>query len=162
MPTSFGRNRDVSEDPPRRMKGSREATRVFDGAAWGVQFTPGSRITLRPLPPPTSDREYTPARSADRHRPEAHCRRLSILSPAVTATGTTFCAAIVDRSLLAAERSVWVAGVVDVEVVVRREVVWPVSVVVAVDMGTWDLLGDVDGKDRPRRRAAARSEKAPG
>ena len=57
------------------------------------------------------------------------------------------------------ERSVWVAGVVDVEVVVRREVVWPVSVVVsvvvAVDMGTWDLLGDVDGKDPPRRRGAA-------
>jgi hypothetical protein len=37
--------------------------------------------------------EYTPARSADRHRPEAHWRNLSILSPAVTATGTTFCAA---------------------------------------------------------------------
>ncbi len=47
----------------------------------------------------------------------------------------------VERSLLAAERSVWVAGVVDEGVVVRREVVWPVSVVVAVDMGTWDLLG---------------------
>jgi oxygen-independent coproporphyrinogen-3 oxidase len=28
-------------------------------------------------------REYTPTRSADRHRPEAHFRRLSILSPAV-------------------------------------------------------------------------------
>ena len=40
------------------------------------------------------DREYTPARSADRHRPDAHCRRLSILSPAVTATGTTFWAAL--------------------------------------------------------------------
>ena len=64
-------------------------------------------------------------------------------------------AAIVERSLLAAERSVWVAGVVDEGVVVRREVVWPVSVVVAVDMGTWDLLGDVDGKERPRRRVAA-------
>ena len=51
-------------------------------------------------------------------------------------------AAIVARSLLAAERSVWVAEVVDEGVVVRREVVWPVSVVVvAVDMGTWDLLG---------------------
>jgi hypothetical protein len=69
---------------------------------------------------------------------------------------------MVERSLLAAERSVWVAGVVDVGVVVRREVVWPVSVVVAVNMGTWDLLGEVNGKDRPRRRLAARSEKAPG
>ncbi len=46
-------------------------------------------------------------------------------------------AAIVERSLLAAERSVWVAGLVVGEVVVRREMVWPVS----VDMGTWDLLG---------------------
>jgi len=34
-----------------------------------------------------------------------------------------------------------------------------VSVVVAVDMGTWDLLGEVNGKDRPRRRVAARSKK---
>ena len=32
-------------------------------------------------------------RPALRHLPEAHCRRASILSPAVTATGTTFCAA---------------------------------------------------------------------
>jgi hypothetical protein len=48
---------------------------------------------------------------------------------------------MVERSLLAAERSVWVAGMVVGGVVVRREVVWPVSVVVAVDMGTWDLLG---------------------
>ena len=36
------------------------------------------------------------------------------------------------------------------------------SVVVAVDIGTWDLLGEVDGKDWPQRRVAARSEKAPG
>jgi hypothetical protein len=28
--------------------------------------------------------------------------------------------------------------------------VWPVSVVVAVDKGTWDLLGEVNGEDRPR------------
>ena len=28
--------------------------------------------------------------------------------------------------------------------------VWPVSVVVAVDVGTWDLLGEVNGEDRPR------------
>ena len=59
-----------------------------------AQFTPGSRSTRRDLPTaPCSSREYTPALSAERHRPEAHCRRLSILSPAVTATGTTFCAA---------------------------------------------------------------------
>jgi hypothetical protein len=57
-------------------------------------FTPGSRTILRTRPPLTSsDREYTPARSADRHRPEAHCRNPSILSPAVTATGATFCGA---------------------------------------------------------------------
>ncbi len=61
--------------------------------SWPDQFTPGSRTTLRPFPPPTSDREYTPARSAERHLPDAHCRRLSIRSPAVTATGTTFWAA---------------------------------------------------------------------
>ena len=64
-----------------------------------------------------------------------------------------------ERSLLAAERSVWVAAAVVGWVVVRREVVWPVSVVVAVDMGTWDLLGDVYGKDLPQRRVAARSRK---
>ena len=53
-------------------------------------------------------------------------------------------AAMVERSLLAAERSVWVAGVVVGGVVVRREVVWPVSweVVVVVDIGTWNLLGE--------------------
>lgn len=28
--------------------------------------------------------------------------------------------------------------------------VWPVSVVVAVDLDTWDLLGEVNGEDRPR------------
>ena len=37
-----------------------------------------------------------------------------------------------------------------------------VAVVVAVDMGAWDLLGEVNGKDRPRSGVAARSEKAPG
>jgi len=50
-----------------------------------------TRLTRPPLTP--SDREYTPARSAERHRPEAHWRSPSILSPAVIATGTTFCAA---------------------------------------------------------------------
>ncbi len=58
-----------------------------------AQFTPGSRITRLPRPPPASDREYTPALSADKHLPEAHWRNTSILSPAVTATGTTFWAA---------------------------------------------------------------------
>ena len=58
------------------------------------RFTPGSRSTRLDLPTAAgASREYTPARSADRHLPEAHCRRLSILSPAVTATGTTVCAA---------------------------------------------------------------------
>ena len=54
------------------------------------QFTPGSRTTLLTRPPSRScSREYTPARSADKHLPEAHWRNPSILSPAVTATGTT-------------------------------------------------------------------------
>jgi hypothetical protein len=50
-----------------------------------------ARTTLRtrPPPPPTSALKYTPARSADRHRLEAHWRHPSILSPAVTATGAT-------------------------------------------------------------------------
>jgi hypothetical protein len=52
-----------------------------------------ARTTLRTRPPPTSDLEYTPTRSADKHLPEARCRNPSILSPAVTATGATFCAA---------------------------------------------------------------------
>ena len=61
---------------------------------WAAQFTPGSRTTLRTRASLTpSDREYTPARSADKHLPEAHCLSCSILSPAVTATGTTFWAA---------------------------------------------------------------------
>ena len=68
------------------------------------QFTLGSRTKLRPPPPPTSAREYTPARSAERHRPEAHCRRLSIESPAVTAMGTTFCAAWTRSEALTAPR----------------------------------------------------------
>jgi hypothetical protein len=59
------------------------------------QPTVGDRITcLEFFPFLRSCRcEYTPARSAERHRPEAHCRNPSILSPAVTATGTTFWAA---------------------------------------------------------------------
>ncbi len=46
-------------------------------------------------------------------------------------------AAIVVRSLLAADRSSWVVGLLVGWVVVRRELVWPVvgSVVVAVDIG---------------------------
>ena len=56
---------------------------------------PQSALTILRIRPPLTptDREYTPARSADRHRPEAHWRNPSILSPAVTATGTTFWAA---------------------------------------------------------------------
>jgi hypothetical protein len=58
------------------------------------QFTPGSRTTRLTRPPlPLAVREYTPARSADKHLPEAHCRRLLILSPAVTSPGATFYAA---------------------------------------------------------------------
>jgi hypothetical protein len=52
----------------------------------------GSRTTRRTHPPlPALIREYTPARYADEHLPKAHCRNPSILSPAVTATGTRFC-----------------------------------------------------------------------
>jgi hypothetical protein len=70
-----------------------------------------------------------------------------------------------ERSLLAAERSSWVVGVV-----VGGAVVWPVSVVVAVDIGTWDLLekwmgrtGRVDGwrhdrKKKPRLVAVLEAE----
>jgi hypothetical protein len=66
----------------------------FGALLHAAQFTPGSRTTLLTRPPlAPSDLEYTPARSADKHLPDAHCRRLSILSPAVTATGTTFWAA---------------------------------------------------------------------
>jgi hypothetical protein len=54
----------------------------------------------------------------------------------------SFTAAIVARSLLAAERSRCVVGLFVGWVVVRRELVWPVSwdVVVAVDIGARDLL----------------------
>ena len=63
-------------------------------ALHAAQFTAGSRTTLRTRPPLTpSAREYTPAQSALRTRPDAHCLSCSILSPEVTATGTTFCAA---------------------------------------------------------------------
>ena len=49
----------------------------------------------------------------------------------------SFTAAIVVRSLWAALGEVWVVGVLVGWVVVRRDVVWPVSVavVVAVDIG---------------------------
>jgi hypothetical protein len=51
---------------------------------------------------------------------------------------------MVVRSLLAAERSSWVVGVLVGWVVVRLAVCWPVSwdvVVVAVDIGVCNLLG---------------------
>jgi hypothetical protein len=57
----------------------------------------------------------------------------------------SFTAAIVVRSLLAAERSRWVVGVLVGEVVDRLVVCWPVgdSVVVAVDM-KWFLFWFVE------------------
>jgi hypothetical protein len=64
------------------------------GHEFGLWRRDGSRTTLRTRPPLiASDREYTPARSADKHLPEAHLHGSSILSSAVTATGTTVCAA---------------------------------------------------------------------
>ena len=63
-------------------------------------------------------------------------------------------AAIVVRSLLAADRSSWVVGLLVGWVVVRRELVWPVvgSVVVAVDIGFVISL-KVGWKARPPRLA---------
>jgi hypothetical protein len=54
----------------------------------------------------------------------------------------SFTAAIVVRSLWAAERSSWVAGVLVGRVVERREMFWPVSVdvVVVVDVKNWFLF----------------------
>jgi hypothetical protein len=73
------------------------------------QLTPGSRIARLVLEPAdgSCSREYAPARSADTHLPEAHWRNLSILSPAVTATGTTrrrpsWCGGDERRAVLAA------------------------------------------------------------
>ena len=64
------------------------------GHEFGLWRRGGPRTTLRTRPPLiASDREYTPARSADKHLPEAHLHGSSILSSAVTATGTTVCAA---------------------------------------------------------------------
>ena len=57
-----------------------------------------------------SDREYTPARSADSHRPEAHWRRASILLPVGARHGHDQTPATVVRSLLAGERSCYVTG----------------------------------------------------
>ena len=53
-------------------------------------------------------------------------------------------AAMVARSLWAALGVVWVTGVLVGWVVGRFVVCWPVSwdVVVAVDIGTWNLLGE--------------------
>ena len=65
----------------------------------------------RHFPLPTANSPPPPP--ADRHRPDAHCRRLSILSPAVTATGTTrrrpaWCA---DRWRLRLGKSLWLVTV---------------------------------------------------
>jgi hypothetical protein len=70
-------------------------------------------------------------------------------------------AAIVERSLLAAERSVWVAGVVDEGVVVRREVVWPMSVEVVVDMWMGDLLGGGEWEGPAAREGGGTIRKSP-
>ena len=43
-----------------------------DPPAPNAQLTLTSRTTLRTLPPPPSEREYAPARSADKYPPEAH------------------------------------------------------------------------------------------
>jgi hypothetical protein len=53
---------------------------------------------------------------------------------------------MVERRRLAAERSVWVAGMVVGGIVVRREVVWPVSVVVAVAWVRGISLWEVNGR----------------
>jgi hypothetical protein len=76
-------------------------------------------------------------------------------------------AAIVVRSLWAALGVVWVMGLLLGWDVDRLAVCWPVSwdVVIAVDIGTWNLLEDwMEGPtattaDRP---VAARLEKGPG
>ena len=69
-------------------------------------------------------------------------------------------AAMVERSLFAAERSVWVAGVVDVG---RGDWVWLVSgdVVVAVDMGTWDLLGEGEWRGPAAQTGGGTIKKSP-
>ena len=59
-------------------------------SVFSLWLQPARTTLLTRPPPPSSNREYTPAWSADRHRTEAHWRKPSILSPAVTATGTTF------------------------------------------------------------------------
>jgi hypothetical protein len=53
------------------------------------QFSPDFRITRHGRAPVGAcrSRELIPTRSADGHLPEARCRRFSILSPAVPATG---------------------------------------------------------------------------
>ena len=67
---------------------------------------------------------------------------------------------MVERSLFAAERSVWVAGVVDVG---RGDWVWLVSgdVVVAVDMGTWDLLGEGEWRGPAAQTGGGTIRKSP-
>jgi len=64
-----------------------------------------SRISWEPKRISASDRESTPSRSAHSRQPDASWRNPSIVSPAVTATGTTFRAAIVVRSLFVEKHS---------------------------------------------------------
>ena len=75
-------------------------------------------------------------------------------------------AAMVVRSLLAALGVVCVTGLLVGWVAVRRELVWPVSwdVVVAVDIGTWNLLGECvedPAATTADRLVAARAWKSP-
>jgi len=71
-------------------------------------------------------------------------------------------AAIVVRSLWAAERSSWDVGLLVGWVVVRRELVWPVSVDVVVAVGIWvrGISLKVGLGARPRRLVAARAGKS--
>ena len=72
------------------MRGKLPGINPFKECTGGLFFVYREATPVRTRPPlPPSDREYTPARSADKHLPEAHWRNPSILSPAVTATGMT-------------------------------------------------------------------------
>jgi hypothetical protein len=70
--------------------GAVRPTRKRHAIVLAARFTRDSRTTLPTRAPTRSfPREYVLARSAERHRPEAHWRKPTILWPAATATGTT-------------------------------------------------------------------------
>ena len=75
----------------------------------------------------------------------AACGEISV----TTEKEASLTAAIVARSLWAAECSSWAVGVLVGWVVVRRELIWPVSwdVVVAVDMKWFLFLGWREGTE---------------